>query len=147
MKHADQLAALARCVLRPAQWDENAQAWSRLLPADHPEDLTAFLAAEVNSGRSKVSHLVKDGARVGFLVFTVTEAHELLVQAAFARDTGGNLLAEFMPRLEQLARECECDTIRFHTMRAGLIVAAQRHGFRVSEVIMRKDTPNGRRRV
>jgi hypothetical protein len=136
------LATLARLVLRPAQWDANAEGWSRLIPCDSPGDLSAKLREEVNAGRARVCHLKRDGAKIGFVVFSADDRHELVIHGAFGSD-GKNLVTELLPVVENLARQCECDTIRFHTMRPGLVRAAQNLGFRVSEVIMRKAVCRG----
>lgn len=135
-------AKLSDFVLRPAQWDENAAAWSRLIPNDSPGSFADHLESEVKAGRAMVCHIEKAGRLAGFFVYTVTERHELLVHAAFGIG-GANILPACFRELDTLARHCDCDTLRFHTMRPGMIVQAQRDGFRVSEVIMRRDVRHG----
>lgn len=136
------LDLLASFVLRPSQWDGTAAKWASKIPTDSPGDLSAVLADEVEKGRAQVCRVERHGIQVGFLVFSATERHELLVHAAFGRD-GSDLLPDAFGIFDGLARMCECDVVRFHTMRPGLIRRAQADGFRVSEVIMRRDVRRG----
>lgn len=139
MNHSAKLSLLARYVLRPSQWDEQAEAWSRSLPTDAPGCVAGKMAKMVKAGEAKVCDLVADGERIGFVVFRISAEHVLHVMAAFGRGPDReNLMDVAMPLLDTLARACECEHIRFHTMRPGLIVKAQEQGFRVSEVILRK---------
>jgi hypothetical protein len=138
MKHAATLDQLGRYVLRPSQWDAQAEAWSRFLPSDCPGDSVAWFRSQVTSGAAKCCKLLRDGEPIGFVVFRVEPDNELLLMGAFGRD-GENLLTDVLAHyFESIARAAECTSMRLHTMRPGLIAAAQKHGFRVSEVICRK---------
>jgi predicted ATPase len=142
VKHTPTLAALARYVLRPCMWDANADAWSRTLPSDSPGNIGDALKEDVISGAAKMAQVEDNGRVVGYIIFTATERHELLVCAAYGVQATGervNYLPNACRILDGLARQCECSTIRFHTMRPGMIRAAMEDGFRVSEVIMRRD--------
>jgi hypothetical protein len=138
MKKDAALSQLARFVLLPSQWGPEADRWARSLPADSPENTAEDLAQRVREGTAKVCDLMEGETKRGFIVFTVTPGHELFVLAAFGRAKRENLMEVLIPLVDALARAAECDSVRFNTMRPGMIRRAQEHGFRVSEIIMRK---------
>jgi hypothetical protein len=133
-------ALLAAFLLRPGVLDETAAAWSRQIPHDFPGDYSEHLRGLVSQGSAKVLDMVTPDGRAGFIVYQVEQFNppELLVVAAFGRDRA-NLTAEFMPQIEALARRLGCATVRFHTMRPGLVSAGLGMGYSVSEIVMRKD--------
>lgn len=142
MNATAKIPLLTRYVLRPAQWDENAAAWSKTIPHDFPGDFAALLKRKVSEGSWFARQIVKAGELVGFLVFDVEilgECPPELVVIALAGRDGSDMSEAALPYIFQIAVEMECKTVRFHTMRPGLISKAQKHGFRVSEIILRAD--------
>lgn len=138
------MSLVSAFVLRPAIWDRQAEAWARLLPHDSPEDYGALFSQMIKTGAARAFELVKnsDGRRVAIVVARVDRSYksgELVIEGAFAPQNRGDLTAEFLPELEAKARDLGCATVRFHTMRAGLVAKAMQAGFRVCEVICRKD--------
>lgn len=134
-------ATLALCILRPGILSEMDADVIRRLPCDVPCGVASEVLAQIARGESKVCHIERDGERVGFIVFSVLPNHELVINAAFGRDRRENLVDALIgdgALILSLARQCECDSVRFHTVRAGLVKRATEHGFRVSEIIMRK---------
>lgn len=142
MNAAAKLALLSRVVLAPAIWGENAERWSRGIPHDFPGDFAAHLKHQCESGPCEVREIVADGAPVGFLVFEIDHIPEcppeLVIHAMAGRD-GSDLSEAVAPRLLELARELSCRTVRFHTMRPGLVKKARQLGFHVSEIVLRAD--------
>lgn len=136
------LDLLAAAVLRPAMWDATAEAWSRLIPHDWPGDHAEELREMVVSGAAEMVEVHTAAGHVGFVVYQVDDSFpqpELIVVSAYGADTEHDLTSEVLPQLEKIARSAGCASIRFHTMRAGLIRKAMAEGWRVSEVLMRKD--------
>lgn len=132
---------LANVILAPGVLSEADKAALRSIPCDSRENVAASLLADLAAGRAKIAHLVREGRRLGFVIFAVTPEHELTVNAAFGYDGRENLVAELIGDsglLFGLARQCECDSVAFSTARPGLVRRALEHGFRVSEVVMRK---------
>jgi hypothetical protein len=64
---------------------------------------------------------------------------EFAIRGAFSPESGERLTEKVLPQIEELAREHGCATISFHTIRPGLLRKAMAQGFRVCEVIVRKD--------
>lgn len=138
------MSLLSGFVLRPALWDSQAEAWARLLPHDSPEDYGRHFADMVKSGAARAYEVVKesDGRRVCIVVARVDRSYssgEFVIEGAFCPENRGDLTAEFLPELEAKARDLNCATVRFHTMRPGLVAKAVQSGFRICEVICRKD--------
>jgi hypothetical protein len=152
------LALLASVLLTPGHWDAQAQAWSRLIPHDWPGDyvdhwtkLIAARKAEVFDVLEPVQKVADnagnfDTRRVGVVIVTVCHdfpTPELIVLGAYSKESRMPLTLDAMPQIENIARFKGCATIRFHTMRPGLVSKALLSGFTVSEVVMRKDVPDG----
>ncbi len=140
------LALLGAFILRPAAWDARAEGWSRLLPHDWPGEHSAHLGEMVSTGRAQMLELLRDGERIGFLVYEIDRDFappEFVILAAYSGDARVSVTAHCLPEIEATARAIGCATIRFHTMRPGLIARARAAGFRVSEVIARKDIRHG----
>jgi hypothetical protein len=136
------LALLGSYVLREAQWDGQAEEWSRRLPHDWPGTHAGTLCERVESGRAKIVQLLSAGERIGFVVYEIDENFEhpeMILVAAYSSEGRVDVTEMCLPELAELAAREGCATIRFHTMRPGLIAKAQRAGYRVSEVIMRRD--------
>lgn len=150
---AAKLSLLARVILRPGLWDAQAAAWSRLIPHDAPGDYPQHWENLVNRGDAEIFDILEpaplnakfvEPVRVGVLVVTIcTEfpTPELILLGAFS-SAKADLTIAAMPQIMQIARERGCKTVRFHTMRPGLIAKALTDGFTVSEVILRKDVPH-----
>lgn len=130
--------ALAR-----SNWTEQADAWAAQLPHDSPGLARRFLHEAVTSGTAELFHITRAGKVVGMVVAEVDHGFnppELLVRAGYSSDHTP-ITPEIFGLLEQIARERGCGTLRFHTMRGGLIARAEAAGWRVSEIILRKNVP------
>lgn len=132
------LDLLAACVLRPSLWTDDAARWVGKIPRDTPGDFVAYLQDLVNRGDAELFQLVTPSGPepVGFIVATVEDG-EFVVLAAAGSD-GRDLTAAFVPQFEALGRARGCHSVRYHTMRPGLVEKSLRLGFRVSEIILRK---------
>ncbi len=139
MNHATKTDLLARCVLVPGVLDADTLDALRRIPCDSPAETAALLAQDVRDGLARVCRIEREGVRVGFLIFGIDRpANELVIHAAFGADGRENLMPEIFEIGVTLGRECECGSIRFHTMRPGLVRLALERGYRASEVTMRK---------
>lgn len=148
MPQGDKMRLLSRYIMREGAWDDVADAWSHKIPHDFPGHYPTILEDMVVTSHCRLSKLsrAEDGQQIGFLVWRVEgepEHLEFVIVAMFGRD-GEDLTGEYAPQVESLARAQGCAGMRFHTMRPGLIKKAESHGYRVSEIILRKalDAPN-----
>lgn len=148
MNTVAKMALLAAFILRPCHWDAQAEAWARLLPHDSPEDYGEHFTALVRSGEAQAFELVTApgapvaGSRVAIVIARVQNIAglgEFVIEGVYCAKNHNRLTAAFLPQLEAKARELGCATLRFHTMRPGLVETATQAGYRVCEVICRKD--------
>lgn len=133
---ASKMELLTGFILKPGTWDTDAAAWSRRIPHDWPGDHAENLLRQFNAGEIQLVHVHEDGRKVGFLAYT-KDGREFVIVSCFSR-TGEDFVSQALPQIEALALASGCDSLRFHTMRAGLIKKALPLGFRVSEIILRK---------
>lgn len=139
-------ALLASFVLRPCHWDAQAAAWARLLPNDNPEEHAQLFAKMVTDGEAEAFEVAGPEGRIGVLVCHVDRSYplpELAIHGAFSPETHRNLTAEFLPLIEAKTIELGCATVRFHTMRPGLVAKALGNGYQIREVILAKDVRHG----
>lgn len=125
------------------RFDAATAAAARNIPHDEPGDFVEFLRGKIARGAAHVADAVNASGKPGFLVYAVSNfgtEKELVLLAAFGRDRA-DLTAEFGPELETLARSLSCRSIRFHTMRPGLVKKAKALGYRVAEMVLRKTLP------
>lgn len=133
---ASKMDLLAGLVLQPGTFDDEAAAAARRIPHDWPGDHVETLRAQVEAKEISLVHVYENGARAGFLAYGI-DGREFVIVSAFAR-TGENFTEKIMPQIEALALASGCSSLRFHTMRAGLIHKAIPLGFRISEIVLRK---------
>lgn len=138
-------AALPRLLLSLASWDSAVEASARRIPFDFPGDYVSWLAGEAYAGRSAVHRIECGGRVVGHVVVTVQDApaaggsRELIVQAVCGQDGAAVLTAELLGLLDGVARSQGCATVRFHTIRRPIVNVALAQGFRISEIVMRRE--------
>lgn len=134
-------ALLARVVLAPGVLNAaEAETLRRRLPSDAPGDVREQLLSELDRGEVQCCRMLRDGVPLGFIVYA-TFCGELIVHAAIGNDGHENLIGDLAgdnALIVQLARQCACEVVRFHTIRPGLVAKAMQYGFHVSEVVMRK---------
>lgn len=92
---------------------------------------------------------LKDGAFTGvirnekneilIILLCQIEYKEFVIIAAKSRTADGRLTKECLPLIEKFAAENNCTSVRFGTMRAGLIEVSKNCGYRIGEIIMRKE--------
>lgn len=129
-----------RYAARLAAWSERAELWQHRIPFDDPHEFRDILRRQVEEGSAKLCELTRDGEPVGMLLYRVESyaARELVVIAAYCSDRSidwSDWLAAFV---ENLARGLSCGSIRFHTLRPGLVEHVIGHGYRAAEIILRK---------
>jgi hypothetical protein len=130
---------LTRLVIRPAQWSDRFNDMAKGIPHDEPCELAAVLAEKVSRGAASVAELVTPSGVVGFLVYAFAfGGRELVLIACHGRD-GTNLAGEIREHVETFARRKGCSSVRFHTMRPGLVRRAVASGYHVGEIILRKN--------
>lgn len=128
---------LQALTIRECEASAHAGLISRI-PGDDPTIHADYFAAEVRAGRAQVAELVRSGECVGVIVWrTEGEACVELVIMGLIATASVNLQSEIMDVLRTLAARENARSIRFHTVRPGLIRQMTACGFRVSEAVLR----------
>lgn len=135
-------------LLRRAPWDAIDSEHEKRIPFDDPSEHADLLRRMVAENRASLHHLEIDGRRLGMLITRVESGaagRELVVVAASWRGPDLHPLSPAVARaIDTLARVEQCCAIRFHTVRPALArYACQAEGYRVSEIVLRKDVTNG----
>lgn len=135
------MTATGKTALRFAVWDEFAQQCARRIPHDDPIAFADPLAQKVKEGRYAVFQVVQGETPIGVVVYDIQEKNgrELVIIAAYAQAPHFDLTGLHLPDVEAHARHLGCCSIRFHTIRPGLVAKALKQNFRVSEFILRKN--------
>lgn len=137
---------ISRVLLERIEWDALATEHEGKIPFDASAEHTDELRRQVAAGTSTACAILRDGQRIGLAVVRVEEdrAREFVIVAVFCDTPPGSrpLTHELQDALEAMARAQACQTIRFHTIRpAAVHLAATAYGYRLAEVVMRKDLP------
>lgn len=142
MNVAEKKALLAAFVLRPCHWDAQAEAWARVLPHDSAEDYGEYFKKQVAAGEFQMYELLGATGRTTLLFLRIDRSYslpEMVIEGTISHDKRPNMCGSFLPQIEDMARLAGCATVRFHTMRAGLIKVAIAGGYQICEVICRKE--------
>lgn len=109
---------------------------------DSPSEHNDYLREMVKEGRATLHQLLVDGKRVGLTITTVeihSAGRELVSIATYSNNTLG-ITPALSEALEEMARHENCQCIRLHTARHGLVkLATENYGFRISEIVLRKN--------
>lgn len=129
-------------LLRRAPWDATDDEFAARIPFDSAAASADELKQQIASGESHAAQIHHDGQRVGLLVTRIETLRdgrrEFVLVAAFA-DSTAPLTPQIASAAESLALAENCNSIRFHTVRAAAArLAAEAYGYRLAEVVMRK---------
>lgn len=120
------------------KWSErNDELSARLSAFDNPAYRADRLKVDVQSGKAAVCNLFSGKTHLGFLVYEI-DGKELVVLALFIDPEIQKALNVAIPYIEKLAISNGCKSTRFNTSRPGLIIGCEKHGFKMSEIVMRK---------
>lgn len=123
----------------PIVWDETAEI--HLAKIDNPTPVSWY-QNEVYCGRLAVFGIFYDGHRRA-TVCTRNEGGEFVIVAAAGR-ADFDLTSKILPLFEIIAHFNNCQTMRLHTARPGLVKKAEKMDWNFQEFVMRKELKNGR---
>jgi len=116
---------------------KNDEFSARLIPFDNPAYRATQIKQDVESGKSKICNLFAGKKHSGFLTYEIDGA-ELVIVALFIDPDINKALDTAIPFIDTLAKANHCKSTRFNTARPGLVVGCANHGFKMSEIVMRK---------
>ena len=104
------------------------------------KDRCSILEAE--KGFGTLWAVLKGGERFGTLTTRIDQDlagdREFVITNAYIKNLGVDCMKAIMPAIEHLAKELNCNCVRFHTFRQGFERKALKMGFEKSEVVYRK---------
>jgi hypothetical protein len=128
-------------ILRACESTDQVAEAEKHLPMDSPIEFRDHLRRGIAEGGFHAATIGDEGGDRGLVVYKIEEGseREICIVAYYAKDTAGRPMIPLIDVVAQtLARRFECSSIRFHTIRPGLMRHALERGYRVSEIILRK---------
>jgi hypothetical protein len=123
-------------------WDSAVEADYRRIPNDCPIEHTGIMRQMVMEGRAQAFQVTCDGKRAGTIISSIQDmGHglELVIWCCYIQ-AAVPISAPCMQKMIDLAHANRCQSIRLSTIHQGLARWLHKtHGFRASEIIMRKD--------
>jgi hypothetical protein len=109
------------------------------IPFDSPLANKDWIKKEIDNGNLTCITLRLNGKPIGTMTYAVIEANkrELLISSLHVNDTTFDYCKVMQNYGELIAKENKCDSMRFHTVRKGLIYKALKLGWHASEIVMR----------
>ena len=109
------------------------------IPFDSSTNWEGWLKYSVEKGELEQCTIKIDGEPIGLITYAFTGAKfkELLISTAYIRPQHFDFIPVMTAFAKKIARENNCDFIRFHTARKGLVKRALEMGFHVSEIVCR----------
>lgn len=116
--------------------------WEHLVPFDNPTEWKDYLSRGVRSGGFKLIRLEYNGEPVGLMVYKIEEAaaREFVLVSLYCEPSCRFDVIQIVEEAaEKIAKQTGCVSIRFHTLRPGLVAKGRKRGFRIAEIVMRKN--------
>jgi hypothetical protein len=113
----------------------------KAIPFDSPQCWGDWIREGIKNGFLSSVVLYLDEKPIGSITYAISgepPRKELLISHAYINDTTFGYLPLLSTFASRVAKEAGCNSIRFHTVRKGLIIGALRQGFHVSEIVLRK---------
>lgn len=130
------IGTLNNITLRECSHLSEAEILLRGIPQDNTAGHVDFILDKINKGEARALDIKKFGVKVGFCI--VEKCGSDFWVLAMKGTKFFNVKETVLPHLETLAREVGCSTVRFKTVRAGLIELGLESGFAISSVEMFK---------
>ena len=134
-------AALDTLSLKVTASFKDAEVFLRKIPNDDPVSFVDFVVARIRSGEYKAKDIFSGHEKIGITVYFVEDFgnhRELVSVATYTNASAAGFSDFWQAEIVNLARALKCKSIRFATVRHGLVSLALRNGWNVTEITMRK---------
>lgn len=119
----------------------SAEVALRKIPNDDPGGcFSELVVSKIKAGTYRLCEIKDDEQQLGFTVFFVeqTPGNNEFVSVSTYCHPGKVLRFEIEDLLIRLAKSFNCQTMRMHTVRHGLISSALKCGWHTAEIVLRK---------
>ena len=133
------MITLAHVFLRQATDANFVRECIAKIPFDCPWDWRTETLEQIQNGKLHCAEIISGDKKTGILVYAVIDengARELFVSCVFCTET--KPFAELSPIVDAIAAANQCQSIRFHTSRPGMVKVAENFGYKIAETIVRK---------
>lgn len=114
----------------------------RRIPNDDPINFSDFVRSRLATGEYKSFDILFGETTIGVTVYSIEEYpggyKELISIATYTKEAIPGFQDFWQTEIENVAKRNGCKSIRFHTVRHGLIKLSLLHGWHVAEIVMRK---------
>lgn len=136
-------AALNNLALKVSASLQDAEIFLRNIPNDDPVSFVDFVVSRIRTGEYRSSDITLNNEKIGITVYFVEEFdggkyREFVSVATYTNQPAPAFSDFWQTEIEKLARSLKCQSIRFATVRHGLVSLALRNGWNVTEITMRK---------
>jgi len=134
-------AGLNALVLKTAASLTDAEVFLRKIPNDDPGSFVDLVIARIRSGDYHAKEIFYGENKIGVTVFFVEsfgDHREFVSVATYTNQTAPDFGKFWNDEIVRLARSLHCRSLRFATVRHGLIQRALNEGWSLVEVTLRK---------
>lgn len=138
------LPALNKLALKNTASLSEAEIFLRKIPNDDPVSFVDYVTARIKRGEYHAKDILLSNSKIGLTVYFVEDFgnHREFVSVATYTNQHAPGFSEFWTtEIERLAHSLNCKSIRFATVRHGLIKLALSRGWNVTEITLRKYIP------
>ena len=136
------MPSLAEVTLRALPYTDQVASDLAKLPFDAPHAWHDWLTREIKAGSAQLCAIERDGQQLGLFAYRIDsqKQKELRVLGAYA-DHSSDLAAKLFDASSSLAKQLQCVSVCFSTLRPGLVALALDHGYHVAEVFLIRPVP------
>lgn len=136
------MTLLAEVTLRALPYTDAVAEDLAKLPFDAPHAWHDWLTREIKTGGAQLCAIETAGQRVGLFAYRIDQQQkrELRVLGAYAANSS-NLSPRLFDAAFALAKQLDCVSVCFSTLRPGLVTLALEHGYHVAEVFLIRPVP------
>ena len=121
-------------------WTDRAESLQYKIPFDTPHDFRNVLELEYKLGNLQLIEISNDNEFLGVLFFRIEkyQTKEFVIVAIQSKISGLDFSIEVNNFCVKLARQINCVSIRYNTLRPALVEKGLDNGYHISEITMRK---------
>lgn len=135
------LPVLNRLALKTTASFSDAEIFLRKIPNDDPVSFVDYVTDRIKRGEYHAKDILLENSKIGLAVYFVEDFgnhREFVSVATYTNQHAPDFSAFWTTEIERLAHSLNCKSIRFATVRHGLVKLALDSGWNVTEITLRK---------